>query len=149
MAAVMLADLLRSRELAMWKWTPPALRPFPGQPASEEARQVMEELGLDLGAPGQASDGRTGIRGRSHPDDDCGPQAGRGGFDRGCAGVHPGEFAGSDEELADPFGQGIDAYRSAAGKIRELLMKALDRLENFWKREKDESCCWVRSCRRR
>jgi protein-tyrosine-phosphatase len=44
-----------------------------------------------------------------------------------------GEFAGGDEELADPFGQGIDAYRSAAGKIRELLVKTVDRLENFWK----------------
>jgi protein-tyrosine-phosphatase len=134
MAAVMLADLLRSQGIGDVEVDSAGVAAFPGQPASEEARQVMAELGLDL----------KGHRAKLLTEE----LASQADLILTMTSAHKravealtedvpvftlGEFAGGDEELADPFGQGIDAYRSAAGKIRELLVKTVDRLENFWK----------------
>lgn len=134
MAAVILDALLRSRGIADVTVDSAGVGAFPGQPASEEAQRVMEELGLDLKEH----------RAKRLTED----LASRSDLILTMTSAHKravqaltkdvsvftlGEFAGGNEELADPFGQGIDAYRSSAAKIHELLVKALDRLDNFWK----------------
>lgn len=38
------------------------------------------------------------------------------------------EFVGEADDVADPFGQDVEAYRNTAKRLRELLEKAVERL---------------------
>ncbi len=59
-----------------------------------------------------------------------------GGHRKTCGSVHPshrriftiGEFAGTGEDVSDPFGQGLEEYEECAGQLVQLVDLVVERL---------------------
>lgn len=102
-----------------------------GQPASEDARKVMEMEGIDLASHRAKLFTQDVLDAdliltmtQSHKDYIINR------FPRAKGKVFLlGEFVGDNTEISDPFGQGIDVYKKAAEEIKQKLRKVIERLE--------------------
>lgn len=105
---------------------------FPGDPASQQAVEVMAERGLALGGhkarqiSGEIVDRSDIIFAMTENH----RRALVGMYPQAAAKIHVlAEFAGQPGvDIADPFGQPVDVYRNCAGQMAELIGKAFNKL---------------------
>lgn len=102
-----------------------------GQPASENARKVMEMEGIDL------KKHKAKLLNQKVLDADLILTMTQGHKDfilnrfpkaKGKVFIL-GEFVGDYAEISDPFGQSIDVYKKVADELKQKLSKILERLE--------------------
>jgi len=124
----MLYDLGKQNEFEVDSYGIAAIE---GQPASENARKVMEMEGIDLTEHRAKQFNKDVLNAdliltmtQSHKDYILNrfPNA------KGRVFVL-GEFAGDYSEISDPFGQGIEVYKKVAEELKQKLSKILERLE--------------------
>ncbi|MCG0239556.1 MAG: low molecular weight protein arginine phosphatase [Firmicutes bacterium] len=104
---------------------------IPDQPATPEAQATLMGRGIDLGDHRSrpltpelvASADRILTMTAAHKEQVL-------ALDPGAAGktYTLGEYAGTGEEVPDPFGRSAEAYREAADQMERLLQLALERL---------------------
>ena len=133
MAGAIAGSLLESRQDGHWdiEFVSAGVAALAGQPASREAVIVLAEMGIDLGrhraalltteAVRQADLVLTMTAGqRQHVKKIVSSQA------------HKiftlSEYAGTGEDITDPIGQPLEAYRSCARRLKDLIGRVLDRL---------------------
>jgi len=104
-----------------------------GQPASENARKVMEMEGIDLKGHKARQISEAVLDAdlilamtQSHKDYILNR------FPKAKGKVFLlGEFAGDYGEISDPFGQGVEVYKKVADELKHKLSKVLERLEKI------------------
>ncbi|NLU10197.1 MAG: low molecular weight protein arginine phosphatase [Tepidanaerobacter acetatoxydans] len=125
----MLSDLGKHKEIEVFSCGIGAIE---GQPASENAKKVMEMEGIDLEAHRAKPFTRDMLEAdliltmtQSHKDYIINrfPEAKGKVFTLG-------EFAGDNMEISDPFGHGVEVYKMVAEEIKQKLRKVIERLEN-------------------
>jgi protein-tyrosine-phosphatase len=122
-----LQDLKKHKEIQVESYGIAAIE---GQPASENAKKVMEMEGIDLSGHKARQFTQDVLEAdiiltmtQSHKDYIIHryPKA------KGKVFLL-GEFVGDNMEISDPFGQGIDVYKKAAEEIKHKLWKVIERL---------------------
>ena len=122
-----LQDLKKHKEIQVESYGIAAIE---GQPASENAKKVMEMEGIDLSGHKARQFTQDALEAdiiltmtQSHKDYIIHryPKA------KGKVFLL-GEFVGDNMEISDPFGQGIDVYKKAAEEIKHKLWKVIERL---------------------
>ncbi|MEW8976950.1 MAG: low molecular weight protein arginine phosphatase [Symbiobacterium sp.] len=130
MAAALLAEFWRKADPG-WALTVESAGTgaFPGLPASPHAVTVMQERGIDLSGhrsrPVQSLDGYDLVltMTRGHRD------ALRNRFPDAAGRIFSlGEYAGTGEDVPDPFGGSLEAYQKTAAALERLLPAVVDRI---------------------
>jgi len=124
----MLSDMGKHEQIEVESYGIAAIE---GQPASENAKKVMEMEGIDLKEHKARQFNQEALKAdliltmtQSHKD----YILNRFPHTKGRVFVL-GEFAGDCGDISDPFGQGIDVYKQVAEEIKQKLSKILERLE--------------------
>mgnify|MGYP000903474145 CR=1 FL=1 len=124
----MLQDLGKQDEIEVESYGIAAIE---GQPASENAKKVMEMEGIDIKGH-KAKQFREEVLDadlilamtQSHKDYILNR------FPKAKGKVFLlGEFVGDYSEISDPFGQSVEVYKKVADELKQKLSKTLERLE--------------------
>lgn len=132
LARVLAEEALSGAGLTGWPIRSAGLSAFPGMPASEEARAVAREAGLDLSS-----------HSASPLSEELLAEAGlvlvmTEGHKRALTAAAPAyadkihtlkEFVGREGDVSDPFGRGAAYYRKTADELHELICLLVEKIK--------------------